>query len=114
MQPKTLTLALALLLSCGCAHAEDMNPETRLTALIHTERAKRDKKFFCLVPGKIIKWHYELVMKDGTTKTKTFDKEIKGVYDRRPLRESHPNSAIVLPILNSVGSAASPLIAKTI
>lgn len=106
------TLIAALIFSCGVAQAEDLNQGIQLSTLIHTPRAKRSKKYFWLVPGKITSWHYQYVMPDGTTRIKIEDHKIEGVYDGRDLRESHPNAAIIMPTLTSVGSMASPLISR--
>lgn len=83
-------------------HAKQINTAAHMTALIHTDRDKRAKKFLWLKPGKIIKWHYEWVMPDGSTVTKVEDHKLADVYDRRCLKETNPNAAIALPILQAV------------
>lgn len=105
-------LSLALLFSCSAAWAADLNKAAYRTALIHTERDPRAKKFFWLMPGKIVRWHYEWVMPDGSTVTKVEETHLDNVPDRRPLRESHPNLAIIVPATQAIGTIAGPFLAK--
>jgi hypothetical protein len=101
LELRNLLIALALC-SCLPAQAEDINKAAHISALVHTERDKRAKKFLYLVPGKIKFYHYEWVMPDGSTLIKVEAHKMPGVYDRRDLKESHPNVAMTLPVVQQL------------
>lgn len=93
-----ILLALsALILPAQAQESDTLNKAAHISALVHCEREPRAKKFLYLVPGKIKHYHYEVVMPDGSTVVKVQDYKMPGVYDRRELKESHPNIAIALP-----------------
>lgn len=100
---RKLFLSLLLLSSFAPVQAqENINKAAHISALVHCERAPRSKKLLCLLPGKIKQYHYEWIMPDGSTATKVVPEKMPGVYDRRELRESHPNLAIALPVLQQL------------
>lgn len=113
----SLVLLVGLLISCNAALASDtpvieagINKMSYQTALVHTDRAKRSAKFLWLVPGKVTRYHYEWVLADGRTVTKIEETKAPGVPDRRPLRDSHPNLAVVVPAAQAFGTFAGPAI----
>lgn len=101
---KILALAFCFVASTSSANADEqeatINKAAHVSGLVHCEREKRLKRYLWLKPGRIKFYHYEMVMPDGSTIVKVQDYKIAGVYDRRPFRESNPNLAIALPILN--------------
>lgn len=104
MQLAQPALASDVVLRGGSSENENtnFNKASYMTSLVHTDRAPRAKKYLWLKPGKIIRWHYKWVMADGTERIKIEDHKVADVYDARPLRESNPNAAIILPIASSL------------
>ena len=93
-------------LSLPCQGADTINPADHLAALVATDRAPRSWKFLKLVPGKVTYWYYQYVLADGSTVTRVTNAPIKQAPDRRPLRESHPDLAILVPGVQTSSSAA--------
>lgn len=84
------------------AEAEYFNSAAHVSGLVHTEREPRAKKFFYLMPGRIKFYHYEWVMPDGSKRVKVEEQKRVGVQDMRPLKESNPNLAFGLPVLQQL------------
>lgn len=110
---KTL-LAIAIALHCSApvvAQEETINKYAHLSALVESERAPRSWKTLKLWPGKVTLYHYKWIMPDGSKVEKLETVKIKGVPDKRPLSDSHPNLAIAVPSLEIVGNTFGTLIA---
>lgn len=95
-------LVIMSMMAPANASEKCINNAAHMRALVHTDRAKREKKFLWLKPGKITKWYYEWVREDGSVVVKVEDHKLAEVYDSRPFRESNPNLAIALPALQAV------------
>ena len=118
--PYLLILFAALCISITAARADEMptspnetiNKVSHLSALVRTDRKARSWKTFKLMPGKVTYWYYEWILADGSKVTKVTNQKIKGVPDLRPLKESHPNLAIVVPTVTALGAAGGPSLAR--
>lgn len=97
---KLLSSMSVLLLTASPALAVegDLNKMAHIAALTHTERAPRPKKWFWTKPGKIIFWHYDWVLEDGTHRTQVLDHPLGNhIPDERPWVERQPNMSRLLP-----------------
>jgi hypothetical protein len=104
---KLLPLILAFVLTLPAFAETDrallLQQPMHLSGLIRTDRAPRLKKWLYLKPGAYTYYYYEWLMPDGSFAVQGLAKPIENVPDRRPLRDSHPNLAIILWPIQFVG-----------
>ncbi len=100
-------VAMSLMLCLCPASAADLNNAAHLAALVRSDRQPRSWKTLWLKPGKPTFYYYEWIQSNGAAVIKIETVKLKHVPDRRSLRDSHPNLAIIIPAGNMLGSTGA-------